>query len=362
MDPPGGVVQPPEIDGARSAERHHAATEAGAGHPGTEDPGNRLEPSHEPVELRGGDLEVAGQAPVALGHEPTGGNEVVGLERGGEGQDPSTLGDDVSRPPLQQRIGEGGQVRRPGQAQGTDQGGGGLALGHTRGIRRRPHGAPLPRLGHHDVEIRWHRHLAARQRGEVDEEGVPGGGARAHQRVHGTDRCTDEMFGLLAVAGDLLRTSGTVEDLGQGDGQGCARGQARPRRQGGGDLQAAAGGRPRRGDHGGHEAGPRRLDRIDCPGVGVHSDREADPAAEGVRRHGQMITTVRCERHGHAEVDGHGQRQAPVVVGVVADEIDAARPCGCPCRWHPHPPCGRAPSVRSEATPSGRTDRGWSCI
>ncbi len=84
--------------------RDHASPESGTGHASPEDSGAGDQPGHQFIERRRGDLEVLGQAPMAFGHKRPGADQVVGQERVCTLAHPSALGDNVTRPPAQERV------------------------------------------------------------------------------------------------------------------------------------------------------------------------------------------------------------------------------------------------------------------
>ncbi len=73
-----GMVEAPGSTAPGLAERHHASPEPGPGHPGPEDAGPGRPAVHQCVELGGGHIEIDGQAPVALAHQPPGPDQVLG--------------------------------------------------------------------------------------------------------------------------------------------------------------------------------------------------------------------------------------------------------------------------------------------
>ena len=144
----------------------------------------------------------------------------------------------------------------------------------------------------------------------------------AHPRIHEPDRCADSVLGLLAQSGHGERGALHSEDVGEGHTQRGARRQSGTGGQGCLDVQGAARIRSGQGDHGRHQPGPRRL-RVGGGQVTAGTDGHGDSAEAG-RLHVDRVRVPLCERRRHAEVDGHGQGEALVVVGVVADEVDPA--------------------------------------
>ena len=165
--------------------------------------------------------------------------------------------------------------------------------------------------------------LAGLERVEVDVERVPGGGAGDGQRVEQADVGAGAALGLLAVAGQRERVEVVAEGEQERDREGGAR------RQAGADRQRARHpDRPtarwrsqpqesgRQGGLGGNRGGVTQHDLDGLPGELVRVD--ADQEAAGLRREGDL----------GGQVDGHRQREAAVVVGVVADDGDSSGGAG----------------------------------
>ncbi len=167
----------------------------------------------------------------------------------------------------------------------------------------------------HEGRLVGHGDRTRLERGEVDVECVPGGGAGDGQGVEQTDMGAGAALGLLAVPGQREGIEVVAEGEQQRDREGGARGQARPDRQ-----RALHPDRPtarwrsqaqesgRQGGLGGNRGGVTQHDLDGLPGELVRVD--PDQEAAGLRREADV----------GGQIDGHRQREAVVVVGVVADD------------------------------------------
>ena len=298
-----------------------------AGHPGPEHPGPRGQALHQAVELGRRDVEVGGQAPVALGHQVPGVGQVAGGQGGGEVADPGALGDHVAGPAAQPRVAAARQVALVGLPQRTpDEAGGRLALGHPVGVvrvvaasgadpnrpprsrrRRAPGRGRVSRVAK-SMRRAWPRRPPAQTRGSIAPTGI-----------------ADPVLRRLAQPGDVLGRPAGPEDLGQGHRQGGARRQAGAEGQGRVDGQRAARTRPA-------SATMAPINRAQGgssdPMVAASDARSPGTTTVPSKAVEVTVRSRRFERgelDGHAEPDGHGEGQAPVVVGVVADQVDPTR-------------------------------------
>ena len=99
-------------------------------------PGSGDQLRHQLVELGRGDLEVVGQAAMALDHKRSGGGQVVDGNASANPH-PSALGDHVTGPGPQRRVHEPGQIGVVGRPERSDDGCCCLALGHPGCVERR---------------------------------------------------------------------------------------------------------------------------------------------------------------------------------------------------------------------------------
>jgi hypothetical protein len=140
---------------------------------------------HRGVDGRRRDLEVVGQAPMALYQEGPGGGEVAGGQGGGDGVDPGALGDDVAGPAPEHGIAQADDVLAAGEAQWPDDGRRRFALGDPGCVAGVAQRAPLSRVCDQHVGTVGHPDVAGGERREVDEERVtgtcPGTGERVEQ-------------------------------------------------------------------------------------------------------------------------------------------------------------------------------------
>jgi hypothetical protein len=150
---------------------------------------------------------------------------------------------------------------------------------------------------------------------------------QADQRVHHPHGDTSQVLGALAECGDGFCRSADTEHLGCGHAQGCTRGEARSDRKVGVDRHRATGVGPGRGDHRSDQSRPRGLQRRQGGAVSRQIHRKPDGRPE--RRRGDRDVRIRRggELDGDAELDGHGEGQTLVVVGVVTNEVDPSGPC-----------------------------------
>ncbi len=201
--------------------------------------------------------------------------------------------------------------------------GGRPALGHPGGVARRPQGAALPAVDDHDLGVVGEGDRPDGQGVEVDEQGVAGPSPGTDQRVHEADRDPDPVLGLLARAGRCPRghrpprtprpgprpgrrwRTGPIPPAGSTRWPACRR----CRRHRGGPRPPPAGPRP-----------ARRPSQVRL-GPQAHGDRLPSPAKAD-----EVTTSVGRsgggEGHRDSEIDGQGEGQALVVVGVVPDQID----------------------------------------
>ena len=94
------------------------------------------------------------------------------------------------------------------------------------------------------------------------------------------------------------------------------------------------------------------IDTLVLPG-GPGVEGELDAVLEGGRGHRQGAAVGGGQLDGDAQVDGQGQRQALVVVGVVADEIDPTGTGRPPEEWHLRAPCAPRRAARSNGPSTG---------
>ena len=177
----------------------------------------------------------------------------------------------------------------------------------------------------HDDEGRLvgHAHLAGLQGVEVDVERVAGGGAGDGQGIEQADVGARGPLGLLAVEGQCQGIGVVAEGEQQRHREGGTRGEAGADRQGAGDPGHPAvrqGLRPqepgRQGGLGAHRGGIAQHDLDGSLRELVRVDPEEEAAGFG------------REVDLRGQVDGHGERAAGVVVGVVADDGHSSRGAG----------------------------------
>ena len=205
----------------------------------------------------------------------------------------------------------------------ADEVGGPFALGAPRGVGRAAEQAGD--LAVHDDERRvgGNGDRTGLEAGEVDVQGVAGGGGGDRQRIEQTHVRPRAALGLLAVAGERQWVEVMAEREQEGDREGGARGQARPDRERAGHPDAAAAGRSvepqepgRQGGLGRNRGGVTRGDLHRLVGELVRVDPDQEAAGPG--REGDL----------GREVDGHGEGEPSVVVRVVADDGHSSRGAG----------------------------------
>ena len=310
---------------------------------------------HQVVDRGHRDPVVGGQAAVTLGHDGPEAAEVAPGEESLGLVDAAALGDDVTGAPAQDGIGELAQVaERAGAERPPEDVGCPLALGSPGRVGRGVQEAGALAVHDHEGRLPGIGDLTGLEGREVDAERVAGQGGGDGERIeqaHVRDRAA---LGLLAGAGQGERVGVVPEREEERDGEGRARGQARSHRDGAGDPDAAARGwrlepeqAGRQEGLGGHRRGGAQcdLERLVRELVGVDPDEEA----------------ARLGREGDlgGQVDGHGQREPAVVVGVVADDGDAsgaravgtAPACRSPPRPASSPGCSPAPGLTAPCSP-----------
>ena len=268
------------------------------------------------VDGRHGDPVVGGQAAMPLGHHGAQPAEVAPGQQTFRFSHPGALGDHVTGPPAQHRIGQRTEVaERAEPERPAEDVRGPLALGAPGGV-----GAVGEEAGHlavHDHERRLvgHGHRTRLEGLEVDAERVAGGGAGDGEGIEQADVRARAALGLLAVAGQCEGVGVVAEGQQQCDREGGARGEAgtdRDRARHPGDPAARRGLRAqepgRQGRLGAHRGGVAQhdLDGSLRKLVRVDPDQEAARLGREVDLRGQL--------------DGHRQREPAVVVGVVADD------------------------------------------
>ncbi len=316
--------------GVGRTQGDHAAAETTPAHAGTEDTGLAQQVLDELVD--GGDRHqvVGGQAAVTLGHDLAHSAQIAPLEPAFRLEDPGALRDDVPGPPPEHGVGQRAQVAQGTQAERSPELlGRPLALVATGGVGRV--GQEAGCLAVHDDECRLcrHHHWPGLEGVEIDMEGMSRGGARDGEGIEQSDVGAREALGLLLGTGQGEGFGVVAEGEQQGDREGRTRREAGTDGDGAGDRDrtAAAVGWGAEPQEGGRQEGVRRQGGGERPGgaaeigqgdlerrVGELVGLDADEEAARFRREADL----------GGQVDGHGEGEAPVVVGVVADDGDAA--------------------------------------
>src|SRR3954470_13686643 len=323
--------------GSGTKRREHGAAEAAADHAGA---GGSLllQAAHGLLDLGDGGLVVVPQAGVGLVEQPARLLEVVLLQGLGHGVDARVLGDHVPDA-LAQDAAELAEVVHGGLPQRADVElvARGLALGAVlvvAGCGERMAGAGLD--GHEEPVAELQRRRLDVEGAEVDPQRVVGRAEQRREQVH--------QPGLLAAplvfdpAAQLRELLQVLRRLGVGQRDQRERERRRERGRGGETaaarevaLDREAGRRERVSgvlelrDHPAHERAPA------LRGVAV-VEREGVALAE-VARLGLDAALPERRGDGDAAVDRERQREALVVVGVLADQVHAAGAA----RGHAHP-------------------------
>ena len=268
---------------------------------------------------------------MPLGHDLTQDDQVAPHQEPLGLPDPGAFGDDVAGPTPQHRIAQLAQVAELAQPEGTaEHVRGPVALGPAGGVRGVDQEAR--RLAVHDDErgLVGHGHRPRLERVEVDVQRMARRGGGDGDRIEQPDVGAGQALGLLARARQRQGVRRVAEREEEGHREGRAGGQSGADGERAGDRHGAAG----RGRLQSQEAGRQERVRRDRGGV-TQKDLEglvrelvrvdADEEAVGPGREGDV----------GGQVDGHGQRDAVVVVGVVADDGDAsgARAVGTGTAW-----------------------------
>ena len=262
--------------------------------------------------------------------------DVVPAQRLDGGQHPGVLGDDVAGAPEHQRVegGFGGQQRvelQVTQGPHAEMGGRRLALRPAGVVFAADQAAPDPGVDDHHPQPGGDRHGLGFQAAAVDQQGVATLAQRRDELVHDAATAAGELvLGLLAEQGDVAQAGvESVEGL-----QGLAHGHLqRGRGAETGSLR--------------HVAADHHLEAVRQHAVALDEDIDdaADivgPVAVAVRRamagrkavffqavvggqHADDVVTARGDGDLGGEADGAGQHETVVVVGVFADQVDAAR-------------------------------------
>ena len=201
-----------------------------------------------------------------------------------------------------------------------------LALGAPGRVGRVVQCAALSAVDHDHLELLGHVDLTCREVGKVDEERATIGRFRNDKLVHQPRRnpCSG-LLGTLTGRSHRDRLRLETERQRQSYLERRARGQPRAHRQRGVYGAAPAVSRLRQCDHRGHVAGPTWLESLEKLGVEPHVKVDFGEFGLLSRAEHHAVARVRDEGHGRAEVDGHWQSQAFVVVGVVPDQVHPPR-------------------------------------
>ncbi len=329
-------------DGLLLDERHRASPEAQAGEAGAIDAFRLPGPLHQPIQLGAGNLVQVAEALVGAVHQLSEAGEVPAPKRFFRLDDPLVLLHDVETF-LARRLRDQphavADIRRPVVSQrGTrllhgqhvHAGLAVLAAPRVLGI-----GQAMGNLGVRDKELHAFQrqgHVVVGQEARVDEHGVAFLGQAGDELVHhpAAGNPHELILGFLRKLRELFPSD--VDAVQVLDGQRRGRLQRRRRREAGslrdiavdGDVHAAQ-----------RVAGCKELAD---DGFGIV--RPAVFLSEPERRQGGTLAVLVVHRvepqvgilaprdgHAHGEIDGHGEDEAVVVVGVLTHEI---HPAWCP--------------------------------
>src|ERR1700730_6078542 len=339
---------PERIDGAALDQVHGAPTKAATRDARTEHTRAPPREIHEQVDLFAAHLVVVPQRCVRYVHELAEAAKVAFAERRFRLEDARILGDDVAAAPIHHlvELGAAGlELIERGVAQGPDPG---VARAQRLDARRALatpevvlrcdqrvlHAAVADR---DQVLAERERHLLGRERAAIEEDRVSRPRRERDERVHDADLHPDDL--VLRFLADprwpLVVHREAAERPGGDPGRHLergGRGEACPLRQ----VPAERDVHPRKRDPGAAQRPEDAADVVAPAMVRVGADRLADGKGNALAQvrgvHANLAAGAGARRHLDSGLDRHRQDEPLVVVGVLADEVHAARrECGDDC-------------------------------